>query len=153
MSALLDSGAEVSVAGMPRPVVRESQGRRYWVTQRSRAPHDAPWDSIQLNLFSLPLPGPWREYAVGLVCMLVFCAVFADVYARRLRRFSVSDTLQQRQLALLQEMHQLALQRERQEVGPNFWLKERTRILTSLAQVLQERSLREHAVQKEERSG
>lgn len=130
-------GLSLDVEGMPPTRRFEDQGSAFLGTEIQRSPEEAPLGSLVLHLRGIPGPGPARWVAVTVAGLLLAVgAFFAFRPARVVDAAARSRELELRQKALEDEARELETERERGDVGPEYYARRRGELVKELATVL-----------------
>ncbi|HJK89776.1 MAG TPA: carboxypeptidase-like regulatory domain-containing protein, partial [Polyangiaceae bacterium LLY-WYZ-15_(1-7)] len=128
-------GMALRVEGMPDGEARESNGRKFLVSQIERSPGDAPWDRLAITVEGIPGPGPLRWLAVGgAIVLLIFGLLLAT------RGGDQAGALARAREARREELLEDAAEVERlfaaNEIGPKFRTRRMEEIVAELASLL-----------------
>ncbi len=133
--AASSSGMRLDVAGFPSPEIRESGGRRFFVTEIRKTPQQPPLDRLSVSLSGIPGPGPLRFVALGAALVLIALGAML-AWSGGDRKAALERARTQRKAELLARAAELKKLYLAQEIGPNYWQRNIDEIVDELASLL-----------------
>ncbi|MCG8556185.1 MAG: carboxypeptidase-like regulatory domain-containing protein [Proteobacteria bacterium] len=129
-------GMVLRAEGFPGSQVFEDRGRQFQATQITRTPQDPPLRRVKITLEGIPGPGPWRWIASGaalLAIALGFVLSASDPERDAARQRKAARA---RKEQLLEQVERLGEQRERNEIGPEYFRRQLRSLLETLTALL-----------------
>lgn len=134
-------GMSLAVAEMPPPQLHEEEGRRFWVSEVMRRVGETPLKVVNIHVTGLPGPGPLRIIAtVAAVLVLLAGAMIARRPPPVPTTAPTAFAFEERKAALVRRAAALRAERDRGEIGPEFFAEQIAEIEEQLAALLYEES-------------
>jgi len=138
-------GMSLSVADLPEPIVHDEDGRRLLVTEIQLKVGDPRLSELRIELRGIPGPGSARWFAAALaLALLVGGVVLASKPAAKAERTVErlrADEIETRKRELLERARELAAQRAKEEIGPQYHAEQLELVRDELAALLLATSL------------
>lgn len=131
-------GLSVEVDGLPAAEEHESQGARFLITEGTRKDSSSDFKRMHIHIAGIPGPGPSRWIAASLALLMLGLGLV--VSRRPPDGTAAADDLARRKQELLDGLEALAQERQRDEIGPEFFQDEKARLTDALSVVLWEES-------------
>jgi hypothetical protein len=130
-------GLKLRVAGFPEPEEVEDQGRDLLFTQLRRSPPDAAIAPLSIRVEGIPGPGPGRWIAVVLAVLAVALGL-TRAFARRDDSAERRVLITERKKVLLEIAKRTQAERNREEIGPEYYGRKMDEVTTELALLLRD---------------
>jgi len=133
-------GMSLTVDGLPEPIAHSEGGRRMFVTEIQLKVGDPRLTELRIALRGIPGPGAARWVAAALALLLLIGGVVLSKPAaapsagdsQRARR----DELEARKAELLRHARELQAQRDRDQIGPQYYAEQLELVRDELAALL-----------------
>lgn len=141
-------GLQIKVDEMPPVQQVDNNGAHYWLTETTRKEEGGRFEKIVIRLSGIPGPGPSRWIAASLALLVLVLGVAMSGRSNSVEE-EAKQGLQVRKSELLSQLADLSGDREREEIGPEYFDDEKSRLTDALAVVLwEEEQLRTRGASK-----
>ena len=133
-------GMTVNVDEMPPAELHEDNGRRFMVTEIVKRVGEQPLRRVNIHVRGIPGPGPLRFIAVFLAAVLLAGGVFLARRSEAAPAGANAEVLGQRREQLLARAKELAAERTRGDIGPEFHAHALSQLEDEMAALLYEQA-------------
>lgn len=131
------AGLKLKATDFPDAERVQDNNRDLLFTQLQRAPNEAKLAGFTIRIDGIPGPGPGRWFAIGLAGLAVLFGL-SRAFAAGDDRVERQGALAERKRELIELAKQAERERERGDIGPNYYAEKLDEIITELALVLRD---------------